>query len=250
MRLVERRRDTPGAVVAAVMFGLVVPFLPAATPPPEMAPVPPPVVQAVAARPVVLTDRAGDPPGDRTVALTFDDGPDPRWTPQVLDALRRHGAVATFCVVTGEVRGHEDLVRDVVAAGMRLCNHTRTHDEDLPGASRQHRIDEIDGARADLVAVTDAPVPYFRAPAGHWSPPVLDLSAAHGMQPLGWSVDPGDWRRPGVAAIVASVQKQVHPGAVVLMHDGGGHREQTVAALEVLLPWLTDQGYRFTFPTP
>lgn len=250
MRIIDRRRDTPGAVAAAVVFGLVVPFLPAAVSPPEVVPVPVPQVVAPPARPVVLTDRADDPPGDRTVVLTFDDGPDPRWTSQVLDVLRRHGAVATFCVVTGKIRGNGDLVRDVVAAGMRLCNHTRTHDEGLPGGSARHRTDEIDGARADLAAVTDAPVPYFRAPAGRWSPSVVNLSAAHGMQPLGWSVDPGDWRRPGVGAIVATVQEQVHPGAVVLMHDGGGHREQTVAALEILLPWLADHGYRFAFPTP
>jgi Predicted xylanase/chitin deacetylase len=70
------------------------------------------------------------------------------------------------------------------------------------------------------------------------------------MWPLGWSVDPQDWTWPGAAAIVATVQRQMHPGAIVLLHDGGGQRDQTLAALDQLLPWFVAQGYRFGFPTP
>ena len=74
------------------------------------------------------------------------------------------------------------------------------------------------------------------------------------MQPLGWNVDPKDWERPGADAIVAAVQQQIRQqapdGAIVLMHDGGGPRDETVAALEQLIPWLAEQGYRFGFPVP
>jgi peptidoglycan/xylan/chitin deacetylase (PgdA/CDA1 family) len=202
------------------------------------------------AHPVVLADQTAERPGVRTVALTFDDGPDPRWTPQILAVLRRYGAVATFCMVTTNVRAHPQLVRDVVDAGMRLCDHTRTHPDDLTVLPADQQDSEIVGARADMAAATDAPVAYFRAPGGHFSPPVLDLAAHHGMQPLGWSVDPRDWEQPGVPAIVYAMQKNVRPGAVILMHDGGGQRQETVEALEVLLPWLVAQGYRFSFPTP
>jgi peptidoglycan/xylan/chitin deacetylase (PgdA/CDA1 family) len=184
------------------------------------------------------------------VALTFDDGPDPRWTPQVLDLLAEHGAVATFCVVGEKAAKHPELVRRVVEAGMRLCDHSHTHDDQLPTRSVERMTEEILDTHRDLVDLAAVPVPYFRAPGGNWSDPMLQMAADAAMQPLGWSVDPRDWRKPGAAAIVAAVQDQVHPGAIVLLHDGGGQRGQTVAALEQLLPWLTAQGYAFGFPTP
>jgi peptidoglycan-N-acetylglucosamine deacetylase len=256
-------RDNPGIVLAAVTFGLLALLVPpTAAPEPDAVPTGPPAapaaaaplpvqrVVAVAARPVVLQHRPSDDPDGRTVSLTFDDGPDPQWTPQVLALLRRHGAVATFCVVGNQVRKHEALVRDVVDAGMRLCDHTRSHPADLALLPAAEQRSEIIDARSDIAAAVDAPVAYFRAPGGHWSPAVLELAAERGMQPLGWSVDLRDWERPGVPAILSTCERNLRPGAVILMHDGGGNRQQTVQALEVLLPWLVDKGYRFTFPTP
>jgi peptidoglycan-N-acetylglucosamine deacetylase len=211
-----------------------------AAPPAKFAPSPVPAQ--------VLTEVAGGPPTARTVALTFDDGPDPRWTPEVLDLLARYDAVATFCVVGEQVERHEDLVRRVVDAGMRLCNHSHSHDTGLGGRTADVVRREVAGTRADLVAVAGAPVPYFRAPGGNWSGTVAELSAEHGMRPLGWSVDSRDWKQPGTAEILRRVQRQMHPGAVVLLHDGGGRRGQTVAALAELLPWLVRNCYAFTFP--
>jgi peptidoglycan/xylan/chitin deacetylase (PgdA/CDA1 family) len=111
--------------------------------------------------------------------------------------------------------------------------------------------DEILGAgRVMAAAGGGVPVEWFRAPGGAWSPQIVELAATHGMQPLGWTVDPRDWARPGADAIVTFVQKEVRGGAIILLHDGGGPREQTVAALEQLIPWLADRGYRFGFPVP
>jgi len=247
-------RVNSGTVLAAVTFGLLAVLVPSAPPvPPAAGPVASPAAGpqpvATSARPVVLKDRQPIGRG-RTVVLTFDDGPDPLWTPQVLDLLRRHDAVATFCVVSGQARKHEELLDEIVGAGMRLCNHTRTHPPDLTLTPPAQQRAEIVGARADLAAATDAPVAYFRAPGGHWSPSVLELAAEQGMQPLGWSVDLRDWERLGAPAMLDTLEQHVHPGAVVLLHDGGGDRAQTVEALEVMLPWLVDEGYRFTFPTP
>ncbi|HSK59779.1 MAG TPA: polysaccharide deacetylase family protein, partial [Actinomycetospora sp.] len=81
-----------------------------------------------------------------------------------------------------------------------------------------------------------------------WTPALDEMSARTGMRPLGWSVDTLDWTQPGVDAIVNSVKQSVHPGAIVLFHDGGGPREQTVEAVRQLLPWLQEQGYEFSFP--
>lgn len=188
--------------------------------------------------------------GDRVVALTFDDGPHPEQTRQVLDLLAEYHAVATFCMVGKEVRAHPDVVRDVVRAGMRLCNHTVHHDEGLARRPAADIEQELLEAGDDLreAAGEDVPIEYFRAPGGTWSTPMRHLAARHGMHPLGWSVDPRDWSRPGAAAIVASVERAVRPGSVVLLHDGGGRREQTVAALRQVLAWLTGEGYRFGFP--
>jgi peptidoglycan/xylan/chitin deacetylase (PgdA/CDA1 family) len=93
-------------------------------------------------------------------------------------------------------------------------------------------------------------VVYFRAPGGHFSPALLQLAVAQGMQPLGWSVDLRDWERPGRLQILTTLERNLRPGAVILMHDGGGDRSQTVEALGLMLPWLAESGYRFTFPTP
>ncbi|MBA3367365.1 MAG: polysaccharide deacetylase family protein [Geodermatophilaceae bacterium] len=184
----------------------------------------------------------------RWVALTFDDGPDSRYTPEVLALLARHEAVATFCMVGDQIPGNEALIREVAAAGMALCNHTSTHDLELPGRPLEQITSEIVGAQRDLAAVAGASVNYYRAPGGNWSPTVLEVAATHGMQPIGWSVDTRDWTAPGVEAILAAVDRQLQPGGVILLHDGGGNRDQTLAALEVLLPRLVEQGYRFGFP--
>lgn len=240
------RRTLPGLYVAAVVLGLLGGHLPSATPPPPPPDVPTPVAPVTS---TVLTEVADVAPGDRVVALTFDDGPDPRYTPRVLELLRAHGAVATFCVVGRQVDAHADLVRAIADAGMRLCDHSHSHDEALATRPPAQITGEIIGTRDAMWSATDVQVPYFRAPAGNWSPEVARVAAEGGMQPLGWTVDPRDWRRPGVDAIVATVQQKVRPGAVILLHDGGGNRDQTMAALEQLLPWLTAQGYRFVFPT-
>ena len=262
-----RRRELPSIDLAVLVFGLVAPLLPPLGPPavpitgPVVAPAPPPEplpvqVQLVAPAPVVpraaLLNRLAD---SHTVALTFDDGPDPRWTPKILAILKQHGAVATFCMVSRNVAGQEALVRQLVDAGMRLCDHSHTHDELLPERDPERIADEVVGAGRTLsTAAAGAPVEWFRAPGGNWSTEVAELSAEHGMQPLSWNVDPRDWERPGADAIVAAVQQQIGQqapdGPIVLLHDGGGSREQTVEALEKLIPWLAEQGYRFGFPVP
>ncbi|WP_433786889.1 polysaccharide deacetylase family protein [Actinomycetospora sp. CA-101289] len=186
-----------------------------------------------------------------TVALTFDDGPTPEYTPQVLELLAQYEAPATFCMVGNQAAAHPDLVQRVAARKNRLCDHTMTHDAGVGMYDPDLMSRQLDTSRTSLATAVDpaASVDYFRAPEGAWTPALDEVSARTGMRPLGWSVDTLDWSRPGVAAIVASVQQSVHPGAIILFHDGGGPREQTVEALRQLLPCLQDQGYAFTLPT-
>lgn len=246
----------PPAVLALLVFGYVVALFPPFTAS-GLPPLAPPATGVVGAAPVatpavvpaVLSRTSGRPESSRTVALTFDDGPDPRWTPQVLELLARYGAVATFCLIGENAARHEDLVRRIADAGMRVCNHTHTHDTQLATGSEDRLIREVVDPKADLARRSGAPVSYFRAPGGNWGESIQRTSAQHGMQPLGWSVDSRDWRQPGAAEIARGVQDRMHPGAIVLLHDGGGRRDQTVAALEQLLPWLVDNCYAFGFPT-
>ncbi|AUG76558.1 hypothetical protein CFP65_1675 [Kitasatospora sp. MMS16-BH015] len=187
--------------------------------------------------------------GGRTVALTFDDGPGPATGP-VLDLLAQYGVHATFCQIGPQATANPALVHRILAGGHRLCDHTVHHPQPLHTLAHDRQVYEIDAAK-DMIVQAGGPgtkVAWFRAPGGDFSAENEQIAVQDGMRPLGWTVDPRDWSRPGVPAIVAAVQHQLRPGGVVLMHDGGGDRSQTVAALRQLLPWFVAQGYTFDFP--
>ena len=184
--------------------------------------------------------------GNSAVALTFDDGPDPRWTPQVLSLLRRYHVKATFCLIGVEVKAHPNLVRKIAADGHTLCNHTMRHDQKLKTKSRSAIDADLRATSALITRASGGVKPkYFRAPAGNWSGVIVSVARKQGMASIGWSVDPRDWAKPPSSTIVSRVRAGVAPGAIVLMHDGGGDRSRTVAACKVLLPKLTSK-YRLT----
>ncbi len=183
----------------------------------------------------------------KTVALTFDDGPDPRATPRVLQILDAEGIKATFCVIGIYARLHPDLVTAIAAHGHLLCDHTDTHPylDRLPAAA----VDSQLSAPAAYLGVLFGHGPAFaRAPYGALNPNVVASAHRQGLRVLGWSVDPSDYLRPPPATIVSRVLSQVHPGAIVLMHDGGGDRTNTVAALPPLIAALRSRGYTFVQP--
>ncbi|WP_211257188.1 polysaccharide deacetylase family protein [Streptomyces megasporus] len=185
--------------------------------------------------------------GGRTVSFTFDDGPDPTHTPRLLEVLRRHGVKATFCLWGDHVRQYPHLVRQIAADGHRLCNHTMSH-QDLGSWSQQQIRQNLEQTNALIrQAAPGAQITYFRAPYGSWgqSPQV---AASMGMQPLGWRLAINDWQPPGTSELVRRITQGVTPGAVVLMHDGGGDRSQTVSAVDQTIPQLRSQGYTFDQP--
>lgn len=187
--------------------------------------------------------------GGRSVALTLDDGPHPEWTPKTLDLLSRYQIKATFCLIGPNAERYPGLVERIVAEGHRLCDHSVDHDTGMDHKPVAYQKKQILDAKAQIdKASGGARVYYYRAPGGAFTPDSRRIAADHGMRPLGWIVDPGDWKRPGADAIVNSARNQVKNGAVILFHDGGGDRSQTYEALERLLPWLQDQGYGFSFP--
>ncbi|MFC0533594.1 polysaccharide deacetylase family protein [Phytohabitans kaempferiae] len=177
--------------------------------------------------------------GTAEVALTFDDGPDPAQTPQALALLRRYGVKATFCLVGINVVAFPGLVRQIVREGHTLCNHSWEHNVRLGVRSRaaiRSDLNRTNDAIKD--AVPGAKVSYYRQPGGAWTAPVVAVSRELGMTPLHWTVDPQDWRKPSAGSIASTVNSGTTRGAIVLLHDAGGDRRSTIAALRSILPNL------------
>ncbi|WP_052434063.1 polysaccharide deacetylase family protein [Streptacidiphilus melanogenes] len=185
--------------------------------------------------------------GSHAIALTIDDGPHPRYTPQVLALLQRYGITATFCQIGDEIGRHPALVREVADQGHLIANHTWTH-PDLVRETRTAVREEIVRTSEILERTTGRTPDLFRAPYGAWSSRVLAECRTQGLRPLDWSVDPRDWSRPGVSSIVRTILRTTRTGSIILEHDGGGDRSQTVAALRTVLPRLLDEGYHFVTP--
>lgn len=177
--------------------------------------------------------------GTTAVTLTFDDGPHATWTPRVLDQLRAAGVKATFCLIGRQVKAHAALVRRMVAEGHTLCNHSWSHDLKLGRRTEAEiRADILRTDAAILSVVPTAKIKYFRQPGGAWTAGEVSIIKSMGKVPLGWTVDPWDWANPGVDQIVSRVLTHTRPGGIVLLHDGGGDRAQTLAAVKRLLPVL------------
>jgi peptidoglycan/xylan/chitin deacetylase (PgdA/CDA1 family) len=182
--------------------------------------------------------------GPKTVALTIDDGPTPAYTPEILQVLAQYGVTATFSMVGQNVASYPAIAREVAAAGHAIANHTWSH-ANLAVLSTAGVRDEITRASDIIHTATGQRPTVFRAPYGAWSPRLLEYCSAQGLTPLDWSVDPRDWARPGVSAIVHNILATTRTGSIILEHDGGGDRSQTVAALKIVLPHLLDEGFRF-----
>ncbi|MEV6691852.1 polysaccharide deacetylase family protein [Micromonospora sp. NPDC051196] len=187
--------------------------------------------------------------GTNEVALTFDDGPNPDYTPQVLALLREYQVTATFCVVGQNAQAYPWLVQQIVAEGHTLCNHSWDHDVSLGARSPERIRDDLLRTNAAIhAAVPDAPVTWYRQPGGAWTYPVISVSRDLGMTPLHWTLDPADWQAPGAAQIASVVLAEAQPGSIVLLHDAGGDRQGTVNALYRILPELTARFHLHALP--
>ncbi|MEV0170452.1 polysaccharide deacetylase family protein [Streptomyces sp. NPDC050803] len=183
----------------------------------------------------------------RTMVLTFDDGPDPRYTPAILDTLAEYDVRAMFFVCGEMAADHKELLARMADEGHVVGNHTWSHPL-LTRLSRGEIRSQMERT-CDVVeeAYGDRPR-WFRAPYGAWNRAAFQLGAELGMEPLAWTVDTLDWTTPGSRTIVGRVENGAAPGVVVLSHDAGGDRSQSVHALRDYLPGLLDAGYHVTVP--
>ena len=202
---------------------------------------------APATAPPRVTHTAHGAAGEPVVYLTFDDGPHPTWTPQVLEVLSRYGAKATFFVLGQSVEAYPTLTARLVAEGHDAENHTFDH-ASLDKVDRETFIAEVrdtdDAIHAAAGAQAD-PIACLRPPYGAYDAQTSALAAELGKALTLWNVDPQDWRRPGADQIAEHLVTHARPGAILLMHDGGGERSQTVEALDTVLRELTARGYTF-----
>ena len=192
--------------------------------------------------------RQGDP-GPRKVALTFDDGPDPKWTPKILQILKDKKAAASFFVLGTQAQHYPDLLERIVREGHEIGNHTYTHQNIAEESDEQIEL-ELNATTRLIEAVTGHSTAFFRPPFGIDGTPSQpgEVRSLRVVRDLGYltvaeSIDPDDWERPGAQAILDRIKGQrAAGGAVILMHDGGGDRSQTVVALPEIIDWLRSRG--------
>ncbi|MGP3636260.1 glycosyltransferase [Streptomyces sp. 24-1644] len=189
---------------------------------------------------------------DRKIVLTFDDGPDPVWTPRVLDALKKYDAHGVFFVTGTMASRYPGLVQRMVDEGHEIGLHTFNH-PDLSFQSPK-RIDwELSQNQLVLAGAAGIRTSLFRPPYSSFSDamdnkswPVTQYIGSRGYLTVVNNTDSEDWKRPGVRAIIERATPKGGQGAIILMHDSGGDRSQTVAALETFLPKMKQRGYAFT----
>jgi peptidoglycan/xylan/chitin deacetylase (PgdA/CDA1 family) len=177
------------------------------------------------------------PANHKAVALTFDDGPSD-YTSGVLRVLREKHARGTFFELGQEVAGRQQVLRSILASGDEIANHT-THHSFFPGyadlAETNRLIERATGFTPCL----------FRPPGGAFNSATVAAAREAQLKTIIWDVDPRDWSLPGSGAIYTRVVGAIHPGAIVIMHDGGGNRSETVAALPQIISNLRHHGYSF-----
>ncbi|WP_134684364.1 polysaccharide deacetylase family protein [Brevibacillus migulae] len=181
----------------------------------------------------------------KVVALTFDDGPDPKYTPLILETLHKNGVPATFFVLGAQVDRYPKVMQWIKKAGHEIGNHGYHH-VDLNKLTEQEIYDEIKRAERSIYRTTGILSQYYRPPGGVMTHDVVNAVQSSGYDLIHWSVDPRDWSLERTASTIAnSVKKNVTAGDIVLFHDGGLNQRQTLAALQDLITDLRARGYTF-----
>jgi peptidoglycan/xylan/chitin deacetylase (PgdA/CDA1 family) len=200
---------------------------------------------------IAFVRRSGAAVEPRAVALTFDDGPSPEYTPGILAVLRRFHVQATFFLVGYLTDQYPQLVHSELRAGMTIGNHTYNHPEVPPFANLPSQLvaAEIDLGAQPLERLGIEPR-LFRPPGGSFSPQLVAAAEARGERIVLWSVDPRDWQ-PGTTPqqVARNVLSAVRPGSIIILHDGGGDRSATVRALPKIIKAIRRRGLRFVAVT-
>ncbi|GAK09767.1 polysaccharide deacetylase family protein [Geomicrobium sp. JCM 19038] len=182
----------------------------------------------------------------KLIAITFDDGPHPLYTPLIMDVLQKHQAKATFFVIGKHAERYPELLQRGVEEGHEIGNHTYEH-VGMQGISDDLFLQQLEKTEQAIIAATGIRPVFFRSVGGYYDDRLIKLAADEGYRTIIWSwhQDSRDWKRPGVANIINNVAPGSHPGDIVLFHDAGGNRSETVKALDKILDQLEKEGFEF-----
>jgi len=175
------------------------------------------------------------------IALTFDDGPNPEYTPQILAVLDKYHVRATFFMVGEMAQQYPKVVRMVIEQGHEVANHTMNHPE-APKVDSQRLRQEVLGEAQLLEQISGKKIHYFRPPYGYFDAAYFQACRDNNMDVVLWSIVPKDWEQPPAEIIARRVAAEIRPGAIVLLHDGGGDRRQTVKALPLIIEAIHAKG--------
>ena len=222
---------TATVATAAVTLVGVVPVSAEGEPPP-----PPPALCPSGSLPI-----SGLKTTDKVITFTFDDGPAPRSTEPIMKAFEARGLTATFFLVTSVAKYRPDYVRSMAARGFEIANHSVTHHFDA-----LHNLVEVSKAQDALAAITGVRPLFYRHPYLNWSKRVIVEVGKQGLCALGTNVSADDWLMPrrNALTLCRTFMRRLRPGALVLLHDGGGAHQSTVAAVPCMLDYALGQGYQ------
>ncbi|MGE5421732.1 MAG: polysaccharide deacetylase family protein [Ignavibacteriales bacterium] len=195
-----------------------------------------------ASQPVSVDLVSGIPTHEKVVALTFDDGPDPIYTPQILALLERYQKKATFFVIGQHVQENPKVLSIVSQNGHEIGNHGYSHRR-LYGKTKDFINDDLNKTAKLVAHITGTRPHMVRAPGGRVSSELVDLAKENNLKLISWGEDPQDWKYHDANYIASHILKNLKPGQIIVMHDGGGDRTATVQALGILLPALDQAGY-------
>ena len=187
---------------------------------------------------------------ERNVALTFDDGPNATYTPQVLQILDHYSIKATFFVIGANVERHPEIARLIVEHGHQIANHSESHSNDLPYWTPGQIMKDYRSAQKAILDATGLTPRFYRAPHGKVSPWMRLALRRQGVVMVRWNCSVSDWKNPGVDKLISRVLDETHSGSIILLHDGldlneNPDRSQLVQALPTIIEKLQGEGYKF-----
>ncbi len=184
----------------------------------------------------------------KRVAFTFDDGPNGKYTPELLDILSKHNTKATFFLIGKNVLKEPDIARRIYSEGHEIANHTYSHPV-LPLVSRKEVHKQLESTTSIIEETIGTKPVYFRPPMGLFTPTILDIIESNGLKAIIGEVYPRDPYKPGRDKIVERVIKRITPGSIIIMHDGGTwgdvDRSQTIEAVPIIIDKIRAKGYQF-----
>ncbi|RDW19951.1 polysaccharide deacetylase family protein [Oceanobacillus chungangensis] len=182
---------------------------------------------------------------EKMVAITFDDGPHPQYTPDILDVLAKYDAKATFFVLGAHAKKYSGLIYRQFTEGHEIANHTYNHNYH-PISSKELKK-EIDDTAKIIYEITGTKPTLFRPVGGAYNDLIINTAVDSGYHVVLWSwhQDPEDWKNPSVNRITNHILSNISPGDIILLHDAGGDRSRTITSLEKILPILEKKGYKF-----